>query len=71
MGILNINGKPYTTAVQDSRIEELKTKFSKVLHQEVQAAIMKAKDGRVELNVAALLAVVEAAYYMGREDAGG
>lgn len=68
--ILNINGYPYTTAAQDMRLKELKGKFRESLSVMINEGMKKSRDGVLRLDLPLLEAVIDAAYYMGREDAG-
>lgn len=70
-GILNVQGKPYTTAEQDIRLEQLKTEFREELGAQMLDAMRKTRDGRLQLDMRGLNEFIEQAYYMGREDAGG
>jgi hypothetical protein len=68
MTILNINGKPYTTATEDMRVQELKTKFRSVLAKQLDHAMRTTRNGTLQLNMGPLEELLEQAYYMGRED---
>lgn len=69
MPILRSNGRQYTTAAQDLRVNDLKSKFRRVLEQEITHAMQVSKNGKLEMHMEAIEAVIEAAYLMGREDA--
>lgn len=60
---------PKTTAVEDMRLMELKKKFRQVLGNLILDGMRRARDGRLELNMAEIENFLNQAYIMGREDA--
>lgn len=69
MVIVDATGKQYTTAKQDLRLAELKTRFKQALGQEITRAMRNSRDGRINLNMQLINSILEDAYFMGRNDA--
>lgn len=68
MAILNINGKPYTTAMEDLRLDNLKHKFRQLLSKVVTSALQRAKGPKMAIEFQEIDNFIEQVYFMGRDD---
>lgn len=69
MSIINVNGRPYTTAAQDLVLEELKKEFTRRIGEAVTHAMQVSRDGGLRIDLRPAHELLEQAYYMGRNDA--
>lgn len=66
-GITDINGNPYTTAAEDMRLKDAKHRLRQALAVEIDRALKASRDGRLELNLCEVDALMDQLYYLGRD----
>lgn len=67
--ILNINGKPYTSASEEIQLEKVKANAFKTLEALITNALRTTKYGNLQIDPTPLSDAIEQAYYLGKENA--
>ena len=69
-GIVNINGKPYTSATEEVALENLKKDALTKTQKALQSALLQARGGdQIRFDVSPITEAIEQAYYLGKENA--
>lgn len=67
--IVEPNGHQYTTAAEELRVRQLKQELVQRMREVMQELLARGRGGqKVNVNVSKCLAIVDQAYFLGRQD---